>query len=31
MPHTTDRPEPFSAYTTTEFWDDDHISAQMPA
>jgi SAM-dependent methyltransferase len=29
MPHITDRPEPFSAYTTPEFWDDDHISAQM--
>ena len=22
-------PEPFSAYTTPEFWDDPHISAQM--
>lgn len=31
MPHVTDRPEPFSAYTTPEFWDDDHISAQMLA
>ena len=26
-----ERPEPFSAYTTPEFWDDDHISAQMLA
>lgn len=25
------RPEPFSAYTTPEFWDDPHISAQMLA
>jgi len=25
----SDRPAPFSAYTTPEFWDDDHISAQM--
>lgn len=31
MPHIADRPEPFSAYTTPEFWDDDHISAQMLA
>ncbi len=23
------RPEPFSVYTTPEFWDDPHISAQM--
>ncbi|MBO0811139.1 MAG: class I SAM-dependent methyltransferase [Microlunatus sp.] len=23
------RPAPFSAYTTPEFWDDPHISAQM--
>ena len=23
------RPEPFSEYTTPEFWDDEHISAQM--
>jgi SAM-dependent methyltransferase len=25
------RPAPFSAYTTPEFWDDPHISAQMLA
>lgn len=25
----TTRPEPFSAYTTPEFWDDEHVSAQM--
>lgn len=25
------RPGPFSAYTTPEFWDDEHISAQMLA
>lgn len=23
------KPEPFSAYTTPQFWDDPHISAQM--
>jgi len=23
------RPEPFSAYTTPQFWDDEHISAEM--
>ena len=23
------RPEPFSEYTTPEFWNDEHISAQM--
>ncbi len=28
---TADRPEPFAAYTTPEFWDDDHVSAQMLA
>lgn len=28
---TSERPEPFSAYTTPEFWDDDHVSAQMLA
>jgi SAM-dependent methyltransferase len=26
---TSARPEPFSAFTTPEFWDDPHISAQM--
>lgn len=25
------RPAPFSAYTTPEFWDDPHVSAQMLA
>lgn len=25
------RPEPFSAFTTPEFWDDDHISERMLA
>jgi len=25
------RPEPFSCYTTPEFWNDDHVSAQMLA
>jgi SAM-dependent methyltransferase len=24
-----ERPAPFSAFTTPEFWDDEHISAQM--
>lgn len=31
MTQITERPEPFSAYTTPEFWDDDHISASMLA
>lgn len=26
---TSSRPEPFSAFTTPEFWNDPHISAQM--
>lgn len=25
------RPEPFAAYTTPEFWDDPHVSAQLLA
>ena len=31
MTQITERPEPFSVYTTPEFWDDDHISASMLA
>lgn len=27
----TERPAPFSAFTTPAFWDDEHISAQMLA
>jgi SAM-dependent methyltransferase len=27
--HVQERPAPFSAFTTPEFWDDEHISAQM--
>lgn len=31
MPSDRTRPEPFAAYTTPEFWDDPHISAQLLA
>ncbi|WP_066583197.1 SAM-dependent methyltransferase [Cellulomonas timonensis] len=31
MPSALPRPEPFSAFTTPEFWDDAHISARMLA
>lgn len=27
----SDRPAPFSTYTTPQFWDDDHVSARMLA
>jgi len=31
VPVPAGRPEPFSAYTTPDFWNDEHISAQMLA
>jgi SAM-dependent methyltransferase len=31
VPSDRTRPEPFAAYTTPEFWDDPHISAQLLA